>query len=277
MAKRPWYFPRLFGAPSPKPAARPRPRAALRLECLEGRCVPATINVTSLADSVAVDGVVTLREAIRSINTGANVNSDVVAVGAYGSNDTITFRGLSGTITLASDLDSISRSVALNGNTGAGFSAAPVITVDGNNHLTFDVTASNVTIRGLAIVGSSSNGILLDGASGAVIAGNYVGVQADGTTAGANRSSGVALAGGAANNTIGGTTAGAGNVISGNALQGIVIEGARTTGNVVEGNFIGTDAAGTDFLANSNQGVLIHLGASGNTIGGTSADRKSVV
>ena len=41
----------------------------------------ATITVTGTGDAVFVDGSVSLREAIASINGGANVNSDVVAVG----------------------------------------------------------------------------------------------------------------------------------------------------------------------------------------------------
>src|SRR6266568_8102055 len=45
----------------------------------------ATITVTGTGDAIAVDGAVTLREAITSINNGANVNADVVAVGTYGS------------------------------------------------------------------------------------------------------------------------------------------------------------------------------------------------
>src|SRR5438094_4846113 len=44
----------------------------------------ATITVTGVGDTTAVDGSVTLREAITSINNGANVNADVVAVGVYG-------------------------------------------------------------------------------------------------------------------------------------------------------------------------------------------------
>ena len=62
----------------------------------------ANIVVTGTGDTVAVDGVVTLREAIASANANANINSDVVATGAYG-NDTITFApGLAGqTITLS--------------------------------------------------------------------------------------------------------------------------------------------------------------------------------
>ena len=50
----------------------------------------ATITVTDTGDTIAVDGLVTLREAITSANNNADVNADVVAVGAYGT-DTINF------------------------------------------------------------------------------------------------------------------------------------------------------------------------------------------
>src|SRR2546430_15162371 len=53
----------------------------------------ATILVTTRTDVIAVDGVVTLREALNSINAGADVNADVTAnrVGSYGASDTLTF------------------------------------------------------------------------------------------------------------------------------------------------------------------------------------------
>src|SRR5262245_38025014 len=61
-----------------------------RLEYLEDRLAPAVITVTGTGDDIAVDGLVTLREAITSANNNANVNSDVVASGTYGA-DTIQF------------------------------------------------------------------------------------------------------------------------------------------------------------------------------------------
>src|SRR5262249_33057631 len=64
--------------------------STLWVEPLEDRCTPAVITVTGDGDVVAVDGKVTLREAIQSANNNANVNADVVAVGAYG-NDKIQF------------------------------------------------------------------------------------------------------------------------------------------------------------------------------------------
>src|SRR5262249_54979109 len=85
----------------------------------------ATITVTGTGDSIAVDGAVTLREAITSINNGANVNADVVAVGPYGTNDQIVFNipgtGLH-TIAPASDLPMITKPVTIDGYTQPGSS-----------------------------------------------------------------------------------------------------------------------------------------------------------
>ena len=48
------------------------------LEPLEDRRLLANITVTGTGDTIAVDGLVTLREAITSANNNANVNADVV-------------------------------------------------------------------------------------------------------------------------------------------------------------------------------------------------------
>src|SRR5688572_4299895 len=55
---------------------------------------------------------------------------------------------------------------------------------------------------------------------------------------------------------------------------GIDINGASATGNLVAGNYIGTD--GTVAIPNST-GILVHLGASGNVIGGTMAATRNVI
>ena len=67
---------RKAGARNP-PLNRLRPQ----IEQLKDRWVPAMITVTATGDTIAADGKVMLREAITSINNGANVNTDVVAVG----------------------------------------------------------------------------------------------------------------------------------------------------------------------------------------------------
>jgi hypothetical protein len=137
------------------------------------------------------------------------------------------------------------------------------------------------------ISGNMNNGVHLGGAgtSQNIVEGNYIGTDGIGTgrLAVANAANGVLIDGGASRNTIGGAfpvdssgnVTGPNNVISGNLKAGIDI--AQASGNLVQGNYIGTDTTGaftgTDGkpLGNAVAGVLIELGASGNTIGGDSS------
>ncbi len=105
------------------------------------------------------------------------------------------------------------------------------------------------------------------GATGNVVAGNFVGTNAAGDDLG-NSDSGI-LVQNASDNTIGGTAAGAGNTVGFNNF-GVVIRStgvAPSTGNVVQGNFAGTNAAG-DRLGNTFAGIQVQ-DASDNTIGGS--------
>src|SRR5262249_51458810 len=156
------------------PRFRSRARAFRRrpsLELLEDRLAPATIVVTTTADDLVVDGSVSLREAIRSINQGSNVNADVNAAGAYGSNDTIQvaipgsgIHTINVGATGLGALPTITRTVLIDGYTQPGSSANAlaagddaVLAIELNgaaagataNGLT--VTAGGSTIRGLAI------------------------------------------------------------------------------------------------------------------------------
>jgi len=98
------------------------------------------------------------------------------------------------------------------------------------------------------ISGNSSAGVAIGfGASGAVIAGNYVGTDATGGAALPNASDGIALIA-AADTLIGGSAGGTGNVISGNVSAGVNLGLAFRT--VIQGNLIGTNAAGTAALPN---------------------------
>src|SRR5262249_43987229 len=150
--------------------------------------------------------------------------ADVTATG-YGTADTITFdtsvfNGVFGTITLASGLTPITRSVTVDGPTAPGPFGfiLPLVTVDGNNNTIFAIQASTVTLRGLSIVDSADYGVRLGaGVTNAVIAGNCIGLQADGDTTEGNRTAGIFLASGAANNTIGGTADTDRNLITGNS------------------------------------------------------------
>ncbi len=107
--------------------------------------------------------------------------------------------------------------------------------------------ASGNTIGGAGGAGNVLSGNLQDGitgfgASNNRIQGNFIGTDATGGFAIANREDGIYLEDGS-DNTIGGSAPGAGNLISGNLWTGITLWGAGS-GNRVQGNYIGTDAAG---------------------------------
>jgi hypothetical protein len=132
------------------------------------------------------------------------------------------------------------------------------------------VTASDTTIKGLAINNFARNGVLVDGAgaTGNKIEGNFVGTNAPGTQAAPNAEDGVRISG-APGNTVGGTEPAQSNVVSGNGGDGVEIVGGGARGNSVERNFVGTDASGTRDLGNSLAGVRVE-GAPDNAIGGAS-------
>jgi parallel beta-helix repeat protein len=266
------------------------------VEELEARRVPAALLVTTAVDDTSVDGFVSLREAIQSINQGSSVNADVNAVGAYGSNDTIQFaiagQGLQ-TINVGSTglgaLPTITRSVVIDGYTQAGASAN-TLTVGDNAVLTVElngtaaganangltIAASNSTIRGLIINRFAATGVSINSGTGNLIEGDFLGTDASGTGALGNGQYGVLIRNGATGNTIGGTGAGARNVISGNLSSGIRILG---TGNTVAGNYVGTDITGLQALGNQggvNDGAIT-IQNGGNTVGGTASGAGNVI
>jgi hypothetical protein len=258
------------------------------LEWLEPRLALATIIVTTTNDDLMVDGTISLREAITSINNGANVNADVNAVGTYGVNDTIDFAipgaGVQ-TISVGGSgngaLPTINKPVLIDGTTQPGFAGSPSIKLDGVSAGSadgLDINASSVVVKSLDIVrftGSFGigNGIVLNsGASNTILQGNYVGIDTDGLTAMGFGQDAILV--NSNNSTIGGLTTQARNVISGNSSgDGILIFGAN---NVVEGNYVGLDAMGsTNAVPNGNVGVEVV--GDGNTIGGTIAGAGNVV
>lgn len=97
-----------------------------------------------------------------------------------------------------------------------------------------------------------------------VIAGNYIGTDAAGTTAIPN-AIGVRV-GGASGTVVGGTAAGARNIISGNSGPGVLVTFGVSTNTTVAGNWIGLGAAGNP-LGNHEEGVRVHNGATATTIG----------
>ena len=274
----------------------------------------ATITVTGTGDTIAVDGVVTLREAITSANQHSNVNADVVAVGAYGTNDTINFN-IAGagvkTISATAALPVIIRPVTINGYTQGvasvntlanGDNALILIELNGtsagsgNHGLTLGAGSDGSTIRGLTINRFTGNGIVVQ-SNANTISGNFIGTDPTGTTRMPNGTfptagDGIAIQD-ASNNLIGTPAAADRNVVSGNALDGIHITGTLTTpasGNIIQGNFVGVAADGVSSVGNRTEpapapgsaegnnlyGIEIS-GGDNNTVGGTTAGARNVV
>lgn len=133
----------------------------------------------------------------------------------------------------------------------------------------------NVIGPGNVLSGMSSAGveILHSTATGNIIFGNIIGLNAAGTQRIGNGELGVLIANGAASNTVGGPYGGAyaGNVISDNTFGGVAIgddhfPGNGSNNNRVEGNFIGTNGAGTLALGSQGSGITVQTNSRGNTL-----------
>ena len=161
---------------------------------------------------------------------------------------------------------------ALTGNGGLAPSAGDGLVLTGG--------AS--TVRGLAIGGFAAGaGIHILSRGGDTIAGNFLGINATGTTAVPNN---VGVQVESPNNTIGGTTPADRDVVATNAFIQVYLLGATATGNRVAGDFVGTDAAGSAAPASSGgsdsgggDGVDIDAGAAGNTVGGTTPAARNIL
>ncbi|HEV7903867.1 MAG TPA: carboxypeptidase regulatory-like domain-containing protein [Pyrinomonadaceae bacterium] len=105
------------------------------------------------------------------------------------------------------------------------------------------------------ISGNDAHGLHFDvpSVSGNIVQGNFIGTQADGTSALANAGNGIHLDAVGAN-IIGGTAAGAGNTIAFNGGRGIALTAAATTRVSIRSNSI-----------HSNNGLGIDLGNNGST------------
>jgi hypothetical protein len=154
------------------------------------------------------------------------------------------------------------------------------------NQTGIEVQTSGNTLGGTkpalrnVISGNNNQGILLDdGASGNLVAGNYIGTDISGGNRLGNNGGGVVLED-APQNTIGGNGSGAGNLISGNGNDGVLVSsfnnGPGSLSTVIQGNVIGLDANGIIGLGNNNNGVEIDFG-SGTLIGGPKAANANVI
>jgi CSLREA domain-containing protein len=225
----------------------------------------------------------TLREAINAANASSGLDSIVFNIPGAGIK----------TISPASALPAITDPVIIDGYSQPGASpntlatgndAAIQIELDGDSCTPAPcaqallISSGSSAIKGLAIHGNFNNGIEVNG-SGSTIAGNFIGLRADGSAHGV-AASGVYV-NNTSDNTIGGTAPAGRNVISANR-DGIFFAAglADTTGNVVQGNYIGTDPAGEVALGNTQRGIFIGsfgFTANNNTIGETAAGAGNLI
>ena len=267
----------------------------------------ATITVTTNLDTAAANGVsgtVTLREAITSINNGANLNADVVAVGAYGTNDTINFNILPSGFylinVLTTSLPTIVKPVTINGSTQGGSVQNSAVTGDNSTHnimincssvntctdgLTLGAGSAGSTIRFIIFDSASGSGIVVNSANN-IIAGNWVGLDSMGTGAAGPNVTGITMsavgpAQDISNNVIGGATPADRNIIGGNTTRQIFMgrfdSGGFGAGSniVVENNYIGTNKTGAVALSAGGQGIFMAdmlnatIGGASSSLGGS--------
>ncbi|HJR07106.1 MAG TPA: Calx-beta domain-containing protein [Pyrinomonadaceae bacterium] len=156
--------------------------------------------------------------------------------------------------------------ISANGTNGIQFVSTGASTVQGN-YIGTDVTGtldrgnagSGINSSGFSkniggtsagagnvISGNDANGIVLSGGNGNLVFGNFIGTQADGTTALPNGANGITLTASTIFNTIGGTNAGEANRIAFNGGDGINLDLTAGASNALRGNSIysnGTTAA----------------------------------
>jgi hypothetical protein len=264
----------------------------------------ATITVTSNGDTIAVNANVTLREALSSINNGANVNADVVPVGAYGTNDTINFNitpaGFFLINILGSSLPTIVKPITIDGSTQGGSVQNTAVTGDNSTHnimlncssvnsctdgLTLGQGSAGSTIRFLIFDSAPGSGLVVNSANN-IIAGNWVGLDsAGGGTPSAGNGTGINVFSAGppqdvSGNVIGGMNPQDRNVIANNtaqqlALARLLVGGLYGGGSniVVQNNYVGTDKAGTTGLLNGGGGIRMTdllnatIGGASNSLG----------
>ncbi|MDX1428668.1 MAG: DUF4347 domain-containing protein, partial [Rhodothermales bacterium] len=236
----------------------------------------------AITDSVVIDGTTQSGYTDSPVIEldGSSVGGDGLSLDSDGS----TIRGLIINGFGGRGVDVTGSSNVIAGNYIGVDASGTLAVANGSNGIRLTAGASDNIIGGITaadrnvISGNAGEGIMIreSSTSGNVVIGNYIGVDASGTTAVGNVDDGVQIAAGAFGNRIGGTTAAERNIISGNE-DGVVINGAGARDNLVQGNYIGTDVSGTVAIGNNFRGVQIYDLASDNIIGGTEAGAGNLI
>ncbi len=266
--------------------------------------IPVRLNGDALADLVVLDGRGGAPRALvtkaASTFTVTNTNDSgpgslrqaILDANVFTGADLISFAipgaGLH-TIAPLTQLPLINDPVTIDGYTQPG-SRANTLAVGSDAVLTIEisgasagkginglvVTGGSVTLRGLVVnnfIASDppnvigGDGVVFTDTPGNVdnvLAGCYVGTDADGLIDVGNSNRGVRLIG-AGQATIGGFAPADRNVVSGNGGGGILLDATHEV--LVVNTYIGTDRSGLSPVDNQSAGILLQRGAALNTIG----------
>ena len=239
-----------------------------------------TVNSTNDVSDSSINGVCdigtgscTLRAAIEEAN--ATVGSDNIFFNISGSGPHL--------ITLSSALPTIINSVNIDASTQPGSLCNSLndglphtlsIRIVGSSGVGFNITSSNVTIKGFSITNNSTSGINVASAANSVtVECNYIGMQTDGSTTGAN-TYGI-LSSASSDLLI------TNNLISGNSSHGIYINNAAVDQVTIEKNIIGLNANGTAARSNGDRGIYYNIASSiyseNNMIGGPDWSDRNII
>jgi hypothetical protein len=185
-----------------------------------------------------------------------NVDGNVIGGTAPGAGNLISgntgagvsFRSVNGCLIAGNQIGTdVTGTAALGNQTG--------VLIVGFGNTSFSNTIGGTTAAaGNLISGNHGNGIEFDpGANGNRIQGNRIGTDVSGMQALGNGGDGVALVGGAHDDTVGGTASGAGNIIAFNGGDGVLVDGG--TSNAIQHNSI---------FANANLGIELINGGNNN-------------
>jgi hypothetical protein len=100
------------------------------------------------------------------------------------------------------------------------------------------------------ISGNTTYGVNISNSDSNSIVGNFIGVDASGSTALGNGSYGVRVAEGSTNNTVGPN-----NLIASNSNDGVLVNGASDIGNIITRNAIYSNTMGIDLVTGANGNI----------------------
>ena len=199
------------------------------------------------------------------------------------------FGGAPTTIGLTSQLPTITRQIAIDGTTNGGTPNAQAVGNDavvtvridgaainsphgGEHGLVFGPSgsggASGSVLRGVAVTRFSGVGVVVSGNSGiggamtnvtgVTLAGNFIGLDLDGTTPLPNGAMAIAIQENASDTIVGGPQPADRNLIVSDGSHSAIAISATLQGGLVAGNYIGTGRTGNALLAGTHTGISLN-------------------